>query len=168
VSDNGDPEFWVFRRPDGHVITSGRTDYYESGEEIEKEAWDDYAKKIEGEWTAETRTQFDANTVMCLVGKCEHGRIDTSVSPLPADWAESLARVTRSFEELTKAWEGAFARVAPVFDVLKRTMHDTRISFPDHARMCSNTHGGSLCFCSCRACVTTDGGCGCAHCGCES
>lgn len=160
---NRPKEFWIFTRPDGHVTCSSRVHPDDDPD------WTDAPKDGErGTWSDVDALDWATRSDACISGRCVHGRMDTTVSPLPADWTESLARVTRSFEELIKAWNDVSPRILPVFDMLRETLHVYRFEGSGHGVQCASATGASLCFCACKACVATDGECGCAHCGCES
>jgi hypothetical protein len=177
---NAPKKFYVFRRPDGHAITSAIADYYETVEQCEAETWDPYAGgRPEGEWSLETREQrWDASTRQCLRGRCGHNRVvgrptvTADTSPMPeAEWMKAMDTVATAFTALQAHVAMRFTALKTVFASAVDLMHTVRIDAP-HTQVCASELGGGTCFCACVVCFDAGNdeispSCVCDFCGCK-
>lgn len=167
---NDNHEFWVFLRPDGHVIASARTDFYETAQQAEADTWDNPLKRPEGEWSTQTRTQWDADSRQCLRGRCDHldptrrrnGREEPTPqpqAPMPRihaampeqDWKAAMERVTLAMTSITAVVAQVWEPMKDMWASVVRTMHTVRIDAP-HDQVCASGTGTATCFCACAAC----------------
>lgn len=171
--NDDEPAFWVFRRRDGHAITSARTDHYDVPAMVEEEMWDPDASRPDGEWSAETREEWDTNTRECLRGRCEHtapqrmrrGRVEsTPAKPAATEetWQSAMVRVLPMLESVKAQMLAVWNDVKPAVAAMAHVVHTLRV-VGDHADLCAAGRTGR-CFCACRACTNSDGVCACAHC----
>ncbi len=186
TKDEADKVFWVFRRTDGHAITSARADFYDTTAMIEGEMWDPDSPRPEGTWSAETKEEWDANTGPCLRGVCAHaapqrtrrGKIEPTPKrePFPRvheampeeDWKKAMERVTLAVTAVTAVVAQVWEPMKDMFASVVKTMHTVRIDAP-HDQVCASGTNSGTCFCACAVCFDADGDgpCVCDFCGCK-
>ncbi len=189
VKDEADREFWVFRRTDGHAITSARADVYDTTAMIEGEMWNPDIPRPLGTWTAETGEEWDANTRDCMRGVCAHaapqrmrrGKVEPTPKrePLPRvhkampeeDWKAAMERVTLAMTAVTAVVAQVWEPMKALYASVVTTMHTVRIDAP-HDQVCASETNSGTCFCACASCYEVADEehpniCVCDFCGCK-